>query len=147
MKRTTMKLIISCAILGALLPGCKKEKNEEASCPATQSGLAGTYRLTALKYKMSANAAEQDYLQYLDACERDDLITLNANGTYIHRDAGTTCLPSGDDSGNWSVNGSTLTSDDYMNGTISSYDCHTLVFHIDNLVVAGDTYIFTMVKQ
>jgi hypothetical protein len=147
MKRKIMKSMLCIALLCGTLSGCKKDKNEQPSCATTREGLAGTYRLTALKYKMSASAPEQDFLQYLDACERDDLVTLNANGSYTYQDAGTVCSPSGNDSGTWSVSGSTLTSDGMINGTISSYDCRTLVYHLDNILVPGDTYIFTMVKQ
>lgn len=147
MKKGIIKSMLCITLLSGVFAGCKKEKKEEPSCAATQQGLAGTYRLTALKYKMSASASEQDYLQYLDACERDDLVTLNADGNYTYQDAGTSCTPSNNDSGTWSVHGSTISSDGVVNGTISSYDCRTLVYHLDNILVPGDTYIFTMVKQ
>lgn len=143
MLRTAICLTLSISLLMA----CKKEKKEENTCTANQQGIAGTYRLTALKYKMSATSPEQDYLIYLDACERDDLITLNANGTYSYQDAGTSCSPSNNDSGTWSVNGNTISSDGMVNGTITSFDCRTLVYHVDNTLVTGDSYIFTMVKQ
>lgn len=147
-----MKKVITLSLLfivlgSIVMSGCQKPAAEQPACTTTLSGLAGTYRLTALKYKVNAHAAEQDFLQYLDACERDDLIRLNDNGTYVHEDAGTSCSPSGNENGSWSLNGNVLTSDDYMNGIISSYDCRTLVFYIDNMIVAGDRYIFTMVKQ
>jgi Lipocalin-like domain len=139
--------MLGLSLLLSLLGACKKENKAEDPCTTSQQGLAGTYRLTALKYKMSASSPEQDYLVFLDACERDDLITLNANGSYSYQDAGTSCTPSGNDSGTWTVTGNTISSDGMVNGTITSYDCRTLIYHVDNMLVSGDRYIFTMVKQ
>lgn len=146
MKRTTIAICLLAAA-GSLMTGCKKEKTTETPCTTSTAGLAGTYRLTGLTYQLNAAAPAQDYLQYLDACERDDLVTLQANGSYIYSDAGASCTPARNETGTWSVNGNTISSDGVVNGTISSYDCRTLVYHLDNFILPGDRYVFTMQKQ
>jgi hypothetical protein len=149
MKKTTVQFIFAALLLSSSLFSCQKEatKEEVKPCPTTMQGLAGSYRLTALKYRANSHAAEQDYFIFLDACEKDDVLTLNANGIYDYQDAGTSCTPSGTETGNWSVTNGEVISDGILNGTIRSYDCKTLVFYLDNTIETGDRFIFTMVKH
>lgn len=134
-------LILICA---AFLFSCKKDSK---TCNKDMAGIAGSYRITAIGYKASAGAAETDVLAtYLDACERDDISVLNANGTLTYTDAGTKCSPAGDYSSTWSVTGSTIVidSDSY---TIQSFDCTTLVVTSSNVLAAGDQLKVTLVRQ
>jgi Lipocalin-like domain len=146
MKRIRLSMYLVATACG-LMMGCKKEKTAEPACTTSMAGMAGTYRLTALQYKINAAAPAQDYLQLLDDCEQDDLVTLQANGSYIYQDAGVSCTPARNETGTWSLSGSTISSDGIINGTISSYNCSTLVYHLDNILLPGDSYIFTMQKQ
>jgi Lipocalin-like domain len=149
MNRSTIKLTLAALLLGSTFMACKKDtvKDEPQPCTISMQSLAGSYKLTALQYKQNNNAAGVDYLVFMDACEKDDLVVLNANGTYNYKDMGVVCLPSQDDAGTWSVTGSTLSSDGVMDGTISSFDCKTLVYYAKDVYTAGDRLIFTMVKQ
>jgi hypothetical protein len=147
MYKRTIKSVLTTLLLGSTLMACKKDTLKEESCIISTQSLAGTYKLTALQYKQNNDATGQDYLVLMDACEKDDRVILNANGTYAYKDIGVVCLPSQDDTGTWSVAGNTLTSDGVMDGTISSFDCNTLVYYAKDVYAAGDRLIFTMVKQ
>lgn len=100
-----------------------------------------------MTYKESASAAEENIFNNLDACEKDDLLTLQANGTYNYQDAGTHCDPVGNDEGEWSVNGNMISSDGVVGGVITSYDCHTLKYYVADVIVDGDKIYFTLTKQ
>jgi hypothetical protein len=128
---------------------CKKEKTDPQPepCVTNVASLSGTYKLTALKYKQTATAAEQDFLALKDACEKDDLIVLNANGTYLYKDLGSFCSPSGNDNGTWNLNGNIIKSDGMIDGTIKSFDCKTLVVVTPDALVPGDQLVFTMTRQ
>ncbi|MEQ1678665.1 MAG: lipocalin family protein [Chitinophagaceae bacterium] len=124
---------------------CKKEK--DATCSPTVAAIAGTYKLAGLKYQQTLHSPEQDFLALKDDCEKDDLINLQAAGTWNYIDAGMVCSPSGTDAGTWSISGSTVISDGIVSGTIQSFDCHSLVVYSDNLIIPGDRITLTIVRQ
>jgi Lipocalin-like domain len=140
-----MKRVLLVTVFITIIVSCKKEKT--ATCTANMANLSATYKLTALKYKANASANEQDYLVLQDACERDDLIILKKDGTYNYQDAGTSCTPSQNDNGDWSLNGNIIISDGVIGGTIKSFDCNTLVVSNTGIYTSGDQLIFTLVKQ
>lgn len=142
-----MKWALIATALVSIFFSCKKEKSSTSECSISMTGISGSYKLTALQYKPDANSAPLDYFSYMDDCEKDDIITLNSNGAYNYNDAGTVCTPQEDLNGTWVLNGNTLVSDGIFNGTISSYDCKTLVFYTENSIVKGDRLTFTMMKQ
>jgi hypothetical protein len=112
------------------------------------AGIAGTYRVTAVKYKASSSSAEQDYYNFVfsDPCERDDTHTFNANGTYIFTDAGTKCVPPGDFTSNWTLSGNTMTVDGDP-GNIESFNCSTLVVSSTDAIIVGDKITVTFTRQ
>jgi Lipocalin-like domain len=138
-----MKRILFFVSLAALtLISCKKDKD----CETSTDSLSGNYRQTAIKYKQTPSSTEQDFFSTLDACEKDDILSLASNGTYNYQDAGTTCFPNGSYSGTWSYSGSTITVDGDA-ATIQSFDCSTLVIYITDAIVPGDRITTTLVKQ
>ncbi len=80
-------------------------KDDDNNPPAiTMESLAGDYKIT------SATIAGTDILDiYLKACQKDDVYTLNADGTYEITDAGTTCIPPSDTTGTWTLSGNDIT--------------------------------------
>jgi hypothetical protein len=140
-----LKGFLLLTVLCVFLSSCQKNKDED--CATTVASLSASYKLASMSYKISASAPAQDYLVFMDACEKDDIITLKSNGTYTYQDAGVACTPNGNDAGVWSLNGSTITSDGLIAGTIESFDCHTLVFYLTNINTAGDRMTISMVKQ
>jgi hypothetical protein len=149
MNTTTFRLsvFVTTLLFTIMVASCKKDHDNNSNCAITMTNLAGTYKLTALKYKVNANAPAQDYLTMLDACERDDLINLRADGVYIYTDAGTSCTPNESDNGTWAMTSNILVSDGIVAGNVTSFDCHTLVVNSGDIYVAGDQLIFTMEKQ
>ena len=137
------KLLFSVTLAALTLISCKKDKDE---CTTSTATLSGNYRQTAIKYKQTPTSAEQDFFAALDACEKDDILALNANGAYSYQDAGTVCTPNGSYSGTWSYSGSTITVDGDA-ATIQSFDCTSLVIYIENAIVPGDRITTTLVKQ
>ena len=140
-----MKTLLPVLFAAVITVSCQKEVKND--CATNMQNLAGTYKLTALKYKANASANEQDYLVYKDDCEKDDLIVLKSDGTFDYQDAGTSCTPNQNDHGNWLLTGNTITSDGMLDGIITSFDCKTLVLYSPDIFVGGDKMIFTMTKQ
>jgi hypothetical protein len=57
------------------------------------------------------------------------------------------CDPEETASGTWQLHGNTLTSDGILNGTISSFDCKTMVCYIENAIKPGDRLTYTLEKN
>ncbi|RFS20160.1 hypothetical protein DVR12_20815 [Chitinophaga silvatica] len=147
MNAITMKWFLL-MIPATILLSCKKEKSEsESKCNIDVASLSGTYKVTSLKYTSKPDATPVDFMEFMEACEKDDIITLKKDGTYEYFDLGVTCSPNGSDKGTWELNGKTLISDGKLNGTVSSFDCKTLVYYVENSLVSGDKFVFTMVRQ
>jgi len=142
-----MKKSLILIVSGTVFFACRKEKTNAPGCPITVANISGAYKLTALQYKASANAASQDYLAYMDDCEKDDIISLKSDGTYKEEDAGAFCSPPNTAEGTWQLHGNTLTSDGRLNGTVAGFDCKTLVYYIENALKQGDRLTYTMEKQ
>jgi hypothetical protein len=139
-----VKLMMLLLMVITVSSSCKKDKSE--NCTVSVGNLSQTYKLAAFTYKAHATASEQDYLAMIDACERDDNIRLNSNGTYDNIDVGVTCTPSTNDQGTWSLNGNIITSDGLVSGNIESFDCNRLVMVITDFYVSGDRMTITFQK-
>jgi hypothetical protein len=135
------KLLLLIGIIPLAFISCDKDDD----CEINQASVAGTYRVTAMKYKQTSTSGEIDVYALLDACEKDDQQVLNSNGTYTYQDAGTSCSPSGTFNGTWSLNGQTLTIDGDAS-TITSFDCSTLVTTASGVAQPGDVLVITMVR-
>lgn len=125
---------------------CKKEESAQP-CERTTAGISGSYKLRSIEYKMTPASAPVDFMAFLEPCEKDDIIQLKNDGTWIYTDAGAVCTPPGSDNGTWTLTGNVITSDGVVSGTIQSYDCKTLVCYTENVTVPGDRFIQTLVKQ
>jgi hypothetical protein len=148
MNTQKMKWALTALVCSSLLFSCKKEPVVTApDCSISRNNLSGAYKLTAMTYKRNATAPVVNYFDYMDDCEKDDIVTLKNDGTYQYKDAGIICDPNGSNDGTWSVSGNTITSDGTINGTITSYDCKTLMYYSENVNLPGDKFSFTMVKQ
>ncbi|WP_162915324.1 lipocalin family protein [Paraflavitalea soli] len=149
MRSTILSWAVPAVAASLLLFSCKKDKSESnnGECSTSMTGLSGSYKLTALQYKLTASSVSVDYLAYREDCEKDDILVLKSDGTWEYNDLGTVCTPSGSEKGTWKVSGNTLTSDGTLNGTIAGYDCKTMVYYVENTLKAGDRMTFTLVKQ
>jgi hypothetical protein len=77
--------------------------------------------------------------------EKDDLIIFNANNTITFSDLGLTCTPPGDDTGVWSLSGSSLNFDGVLH-TITSFSCSGMTATSTG-PAAGETETITLAKQ
>ncbi|MBN8699628.1 MAG: lipocalin family protein [Chitinophagales bacterium] len=140
------KIMLSVMGLAVSLVSCQKEQSTLNGCTLSMASIAGTYKITSIRYKSASNAPEQDYLAMMEPCEKDDLIKVNANGTADYQDAGTKCSPEGSYPSTWSLSGNTMTIDG-VTGTIQSFDCRKLVITASGAFVPGDIYTVTYEKQ
>ena len=140
-----MKKILLYSLVICLFISCKKDKDN--NCTLSMSAAAGTYRITAVKYKQTPTSAEQDYYNVLftDACEKDDTYNFNANGTYIFTDAGVKCAPPGDFTGTWSLSGNTITIDT-ESGNVDLFNCSSIVVSVSSVNVPGDKVTYTLTR-
>lgn len=140
------KCILQVVCLSIILLSCGDKDGKPGICVTNMSSIAGNYKTIAVQYKASANAAEQDFFVLLKACEKDDIIKLNANGTAEYTDAGVQCNPNSSYTSTWSVNGSNITMDGET-GAIKLFDCKKLVVTTSGAIVAGDQITVTYQKQ
>ena len=136
------KLVLSALILSGLLVGCKDDDDD---CDLNSGNLAGTYQITGLSYKANASATPVDIYATYDACEKDDRVIFNTNGTVTYSDAGVVCVPDGNDMGTWALSGSTLTMDGQA-GTVSSFNCSGMTLSIAG-ATSGELTTVTLVRR
>ena len=143
-----MKKLIVLSLVFLMFYSCKKDKDAGTSCKTDIASISGSYKITAYTYKESPSSSEEDYYNILfpDPCERDNVLILNANGTYQLTDAGIACSPVMDDNGIWSLSGNTFTKDGEAT-TIESFNCKTLVLVVTDTQTSGDKLKITLVKQ
>jgi hypothetical protein len=99
-------------------------------------------------YKASAASTEEDYFKILfpDSCERDDILTFTANGSWTKADAGIVCSIPGNDAGNWSLSGNAIN----LNGrpvAIESFDCKKLILVNNDVMQPGDKLKIILARQ
>jgi uncharacterized protein YcfL len=149
MKNMRTKQTLLMVVCAFIFFSCQKEKEKEntPACGISMEGLAGSYKITKLQYKASPEVAPADFMTYLEECQKDDITTLYSNGTYKYDDGGLVCEPNESDEGVWLVKDKTVVSDGFINGTVESYDCKTLVYYMADVLVEGDKLTFTAERQ
>jgi hypothetical protein len=93
MKRTAFTTLVPLALLIislTSLSSCKKDTDGEPSISI--KSLSGSYKLAAWTSK-TGSQPEEDFMIYLEDCEKDDIATLNTDKTYNTVDAGLQCTP------------------------------------------------------
>ncbi|MGE5519143.1 MAG: lipocalin family protein [Candidatus Dadabacteria bacterium] len=137
---------LSFGIILLLVISCKK--NDNNSCSTDMNSIAGSYKITGYFYRASPSSQETDYTNIIlpDACERDNLLVFNSNGSYQLVDAGVVCSPSSNDNGTWSLTGSTIYIDTEAS-TVESFDCKTLVVSTTDVNQTGDRVRIVLTKQ
>ena len=139
------RLFLFAATFSLIFSSCSKDDAD--SCKTDMAHIAGNYKVSTVTYQTSSSATPQNVLNdLLEACERDDILTINANGTGVSNDAGTKCSPEGTYNFDWSLNGNTITIDG-EDAHINSFDCQKLLLHYTNLLAAGDILAITYTKQ
>jgi len=125
-------LVFSSAIILFLgFTACKK--SDKTNNSRTAANMAGTYGLVAVT--VSQGGATVNIYDSLPACEKDNLIQLNANGSAQFIDAGTACNPPQDSTGAWHLSASTDSM--YLGNEaayIKSFDGKTLVLSNQQMI-------------
>jgi len=124
--KSHLLLLLTVGCLIAVIASCKKSSNNSA---ITKENLAGSYMLTSLTITIPPLPA-QNIIDSVPACKRDDIIKLNADLSMEFIDAGTKCVPAGDDTSTWALSGSIITVDTTVS-TIKTFDGKTLVVTTD----------------
>lgn len=140
------KILLSALVLSIAFTSCKKD--DVKVCDLNATNLVGSYKTTAITYKADAATPAVDIFNdplFYDACEKDDLLIFNANNTITFSDAGVVCTPAGNDTGVWTLAGSTVTIDGEL-ATITSFSCSGMTATIAG-TTAGELTTITLVKQ
>ena len=132
------KIFFACLPL-LFIFSCKKEK---ATCDLNNTNLVGSYKLTAATHKATASSTPVDIFALSDACDKDNVIVLNANGTYNYKDEGLKCDPPSDDTGAWSLNNNILNVDN-ESGMVTSFNCSGMVLTVTDSDGGVTTQTFT----
>jgi Lipocalin-like domain len=124
---------------------CKKN-DKTNTCALNEANFSGSYKIESVKYKLSSTTPEIDGTSFFDACEIDDVTTFKTDHTYTYTDAGTTCTPSGDDNGTWSLSGSNLTVDGAAE-PVANFSCTGFTVSETDVNTTGDKITITFKKQ
>ena len=139
-----MKKLFLFPALYILFASCQKDPAKD--CSFSEANLAGSYKIVSMKYKASAIALEVDYLTLLEACEKDDVLTINKDHTYTYTDAGIACSPNGSDNGTWAISGDTIIIDG-DSATVQNFDCSGFALVVTDTDTPGDKITATYSKQ
>ncbi|MBI5371731.1 MAG: lipocalin family protein [Sphingobacteriales bacterium] len=140
-----MRKLLALSLIVFAFASCKKDKE---NCTLSQASLAGSYKMTAIKYKASASSPELDFFNdaFIDACDRDNILTFAAGGTYTITDAGIVCTPDSNDSGVWTLTGTTIAVDGEP-GTVENFSCNSFKVKTTDEMQAGDSFVITYTRQ
>ena len=121
------KIVLAASALGFILVinACKKNDSNNSSAKTVQN-LSGSYSLVSLT--ASLLGASVNLYDSLPACDKDNVIQLNANLSVQFVDDGVACVPPSDSTGTWSL--SSNTDSIYVDSSpnfIKSWDGKTLV--------------------
>lgn len=145
-----MKPLFFVLALCAAAIACKKsDVNVTEPCPIKQTTVAGRYVTTAIKYKASSSAAEQDLFTPLDSCQKDDTFELRRDSSVTILPGRLVC-PGPPPPGSltvWyvSADGKKFTFDAEYD--IVSFDCTNLVVTQKDVNVTGDIRTLTLSKE
>jgi hypothetical protein len=141
-----MKKLLFSSILIFFIVSCSK--NTDTKCELTSASVAGPYKVTSVRYKATPTGTETDYYNtfYPDVCERDDIITLLANGSATYTDGGVKCSPPGDDTGTWSLSGNVITIDGGASN-VDNYNCSSITISNTDVFNVGDKMTIVLTRQ
>ena len=134
-----MKRLIHWSFALLLIVACKKTENEDnGTCEQTVNKIAGVYQITKMESDEGSPGTFVDVTNdpfRIPVCVKDNIITLNSNGTAAYADAGTKCTPEiNDNNGSWSLPAPGKIRISFptevlntANADIVSFDCTTLV--------------------
>ncbi|MCP9749503.1 lipocalin family protein [Ferruginibacter sp. HRS2-29] len=129
--------------------GCSKSNDPApgSGCELNETNLAGSYKITAITYKLSSSSPSIDIFEdYLEPCQRDDVYILQADKVLKYNDAGGSCDPPGSYTGVWNLSAGVVTIDGQA-FTVTNFTCNSITGTASNIQVAGDKATFTFTRQ
>jgi hypothetical protein len=150
-----MRTLFFLIALFAVVVSCKKSNPTPTppantdTCKVTPARIAGTYIKTAVKYKASSTATEQDMFSFLQECEKDDIYELKTDSSVVISTGTAVCGGPPPPGGitNWYL---TNNNTQLIFGAIlkiDSFTCARLVVTETDLLITGDAQTSTYVKQ
>ncbi len=106
----------------SLLMGCSTD-TPNVNCGLTRTNLIGSWKITAMRYKENAHAAEVDVFSTSNPCKKDDIYVFSSDSIYHYNDLGVFCSPPDSYVGKWKLSGTQLTFDSLNTYTISQFNC------------------------
>jgi hypothetical protein len=142
MKNLSVILLLSISVFSL---SCKKDD----TCTLSSTSIVGTYKTTAATIQANASATPVDDYATWEACEKDDLISINADGSFLTSEGAVACSPANNFSGNWSLSGSNFTITVFgfsETASITDFNCSSFkIRSVDD--VTGEITITTLTKQ
>lgn len=142
------KVLLALLAFVFITVGCKKD-DDDGPPEINRQNVAGNYRLNSIMAQVGAIPAQDVTDEFLEPCEKDDLLRLNANGTYTSQDDGVQCNPPSESSnGTWDVPSPTQFVLDTETYTLVKYDGSVLeVSYSDNINGQQATITLNLRKQ
>lgn len=127
MKKISQAKWISVTLVAMIMivMACSKDSSTNSSA-ITKENVAGSYMLTAATGSIPGIPPQNIY-DSIPLCQRDDIYKLNLDYTMDYIDAGTKCVPPGDDVSTWSLSGTTKIIIGADTATIQSFNGKTLI--------------------
>ncbi len=150
-----------------LLTSCKKEEKEPeptpAPTPAPAPAQTNTQKITGKAWKTTAATVDPaynvggtmitDWYSQMPACSKDDLMTLNSNGTYTEDEGASKCDPSDPQvtTGTWVWNSNETIITITENGASYNYEIvqndGTTLKYKQSEIIGGINYVLTVTCQ
>ncbi len=143
-----MRKILFFVLISVLtLTSCKKDDKKEDKCTLSEANLAGNYKVTSIKYRDSVSGPEVEIInEFLEPCQKDDVLTFNTNHTYVNTDAGTICDDNNTYDGAWSINGNAISLDGDA-AVIEDFNCNRFIVSQTDVDTPGDKITITYTRQ
>jgi hypothetical protein len=151
------KIFLSAALLCCIFMSCTKSDNGGTTgCTLSSTSIIGEYKIKSIQFTPNGSPVSFDGLQYLPACDTDNVYALETNSVATITDAGVKCSPTpADATGSWSISHDTLsttlstTGQQTLSGKISGFSC-TGGFTLsgtDTVSGIAGTAVIALVKQ
>lgn len=140
------KILLATSAIALFLTINACQKSTGTSSARTVQNFSGSYMITALTASLSGLVL--NLYDSLPACERDNVIQLNADMSAKFVDAGVKCVPPSDSTGTWRLSQNTDTL--YVAGSasyIKSWDGSTLVLTNDERIQGIPVTATTTLKK
>ena len=135
------KVFLFSIAMSLVFISCKKSSNN-ATCTLSSSSIVGNYKMTS--YIATINGQTIDLFSdttYSPLCVRDNIYSINSNGTFSESEGAISCNPPSTDGNNatWSLSGNNLTV-----FAVSDYSCASFKLNVSD---STSSMSFTFTKQ